>query len=771
MLTEHVSTSRTDRVISPFAMVAARLAEQGYTPLPIMPGGKAPGSYSVSGWRPMQGWSEYCDRAPTPDEIGAWERWPSAGVGIALGRGVIAVDIDRDDLIEPIKAALPAHSIAKRGKKGLTLFFRGDTTKIRSRAFKIDGSTVLDLLARGKQTVVPPSIHPETGVPYVDEGFFGLTDTPVDELPELPDNVEELIADALRPFGYEAEPIVERCKIVRQASADSETPFRALNDEALANLDAWVPELGLPRCKRQGAVWRAVAPWTLSGRGVSDNRREPTLSFDPKGIRDYGDGDRPYTPLNVVKEAMGLDLNEAFKWLGEALGHSFEPAINLVAGPSSPSERAKREAAEAEQEDEAEPAPEPAPTRAELEALCHPPGLVGELMDWIDGSARQPCRALALGPALTFMAALAGRHNEGPTSLRPNLYTVALAKSGFGKDHARKCIDRLATTAGLDRFIGPEDFPSDSGLRDAVDQKPSSVCLVDEFGGLIAKIMDRKAGQHLAGVRHMLLKLYTSSDGTYRGAAYAQRSATPIFNPCLSIYGTTTPHDFWPSLSSKGVGDGFLPRFLVLNIEGDPLKAIEPVGSRQPPAGVVERCRALSTPHGGDLAGLNGPVEALKAQWGVGAKAVYDHAVEECMRRAAGKSESDVLWTRTMEQALKLAHIVALGVNPTRPVVTKEHMCWGVDLAVLSTRIFVSELNDRLANNDRQAEYLQVKRMIRAAGANGTTAREIGRKLNGALDKKRRDDILQQLVADGYVRKSEVKPAGGGRPSERYVIR
>lgn len=769
-----IGSRPTDRVLSPFAFVARRLAEQGYSPIPIKPGAKLPGEYSVTGWRPATGWTDYCDRLPTLDEIEAWERWPGAGVGIALGRGVVAVDVDRDDLIEPIKAALPTHSIAKRGKKGLTLFFRGDTTKIRSRAFKIKGAVVLDLLAHGKQTVVPPTIHPETNVPYRDEGFFGLTDTPVDELPELPDNVEELIAEALRPFGFQAEAAVERREIVRQADTGGGDLFRRVKDDALANLEAWVPDLKLPRCKRHADGWRAVAPWTVSGRGRTDDRREPTLSFDRKGIRDYGDGDKPYTAIDVVMKARDCEFDEALAWLGEALGYFRGPLMEVVAGPSAPSEVAKREAAGVEDEFEGEVEPEsPPPTLAELEELAATvPGVVGEMMDWIDGCARQPCRALALGPALTFIAALSARHNEGPTELRPNLYVIALAKSGFGKDHARKCIDRLATAAGLDRFIGPEEFPSDSGLRDAVEQNPSSVSLYDEFGGLIAKIMDRRAGAHLAGIRHMLLRLYTSSASTYRGAAYAQRSAISIFNPCLSLYGTTTPHDFWPSMSEKGVGDGFLPRCLVLNIEGDPKKALNPSGSRQPPANIVDRCRALATAHGGNLAGLSGPVTPRKAEWGLGAEAVYHEADDDCRERAAaGKNDSDVIWTRTMEQALKLAHLVALGMGEGRTVVTAEHMTWGVKLAVLSTRIFIAELNDRLANNEKQAEYLRVKRMIRTAGVAGLTPRDIGRKLNGALDTKRRDDVLQQLVADGAARKSEVKPEGGGRPTTRFFIR
>ena len=64
-----------------------------------------------------------------------------------------------------------------------------------------------------------------------------------------------------------------------------------------------------------------------------------------KGIRDFGDGGKTYTAINVVMNAKGLDRDTAAKWLGEWIGYDFSPVIEIVAGPSAPSEISKREAA------------------------------------------------------------------------------------------------------------------------------------------------------------------------------------------------------------------------------------------------------------------------------------------------------------------------------------------------------------------------------------------------------------------------------------------
>lgn len=75
---------------------------------------------------------------------------------------------------------------------------------------------LVDLLAEGIQTVLPPSIHPDTNEPYYWWGDFTLRDTPLSELPELPDDIADRLAAVLKPFGY--DPEAERPALVRADS-------------------------------------------------------------------------------------------------------------------------------------------------------------------------------------------------------------------------------------------------------------------------------------------------------------------------------------------------------------------------------------------------------------------------------------------------------------------------------------------------------------------------------------------------------------------------
>src|SRR4051794_35009057 len=75
------------------ARLGARLVENGYRVLPIMPGTKKPGLFKGGAWRGYPGWPKHGGRPTTDHELQVWSQWPGAGIGIPTG-AVIGVDID-----------------------------------------------------------------------------------------------------------------------------------------------------------------------------------------------------------------------------------------------------------------------------------------------------------------------------------------------------------------------------------------------------------------------------------------------------------------------------------------------------------------------------------------------------------------------------------------------------------------------------------------------------------------------------------------------------
>ena len=59
-----------------------RLVANGYPILPIMPGTKKPGRVRGGAWSDYPDWTRHAERPTTEHELGIWQTWPDAGVGI-----------------------------------------------------------------------------------------------------------------------------------------------------------------------------------------------------------------------------------------------------------------------------------------------------------------------------------------------------------------------------------------------------------------------------------------------------------------------------------------------------------------------------------------------------------------------------------------------------------------------------------------------------------------------------------------------------------------
>jgi hypothetical protein len=164
---------------------APLLRTLGFCPLPIIPGEKAPGEYVGCGkYRRLADWTT---RSPMMSSQ------PGAGIGVRLGEGLVGIDIDTDD--EAIRASIankfiPPNrgTISRIGGRGELFFLRVHPgRKVESKKYKIGGSVAVEVLAVGKQCVLPPTVHP-SGKPYR-WGKNGWTffNTDLEILPEWPE--------------------------------------------------------------------------------------------------------------------------------------------------------------------------------------------------------------------------------------------------------------------------------------------------------------------------------------------------------------------------------------------------------------------------------------------------------------------------------------------------------------------------------------------------------------------------------------------------------
>jgi hypothetical protein len=175
--------------------------ERGLQVIPIRPHSKFPS---------VDKWSLWSAEPQPADLLEKWAReYKNNGIGLVCGpqSNIVALDIDldlheQDDrrIYDHLSAVLPYTPLIKKGKKGETRLYRYGGQA--SRTIKCGNKHVGDLLAAGRQTVLPPSMHPN-GIEYTWVGKESLLDTDLAGLPELAPTVLAQIDAVLASFAAE----------------------------------------------------------------------------------------------------------------------------------------------------------------------------------------------------------------------------------------------------------------------------------------------------------------------------------------------------------------------------------------------------------------------------------------------------------------------------------------------------------------------------------------------------------------------------------------
>jgi len=730
------------------ARFGARLVTNGYAILPIGPGTKKPGQFKRGAWTDYSEWNRHTERPTTDVEVTTWSSWPDCGIGI-VGGAVAAVDID---IVENAELALQIEQLA-RARLGDTPALRIGRAPKRmlvyraAQPFRGIKRHPLEVLCLGQQFLAYAT-HPETGAPYVwpDEA---LADIDISDLPEITaeaaaaflDEAYALLPEALRQRGLSL--VTSATEHLRSHSQIGTLPAISAALDWLPNTeldyDSWM-RIGMAL---KGALGDAGADlfgeWSAqAAKDMPATTAKAWASFKPDRI---GAG----TFYHLAMER-GWQPDPALRLDGSVMDATEHPAAGLLSRLDVAT---------------VEPA---LPTPAPAYSLIIPDGLVGNLTDYMLTTARRPQPLLSLGASLCAIGALMGRQYRTESNLRSNLYVVGIADSGSGKNHAREIINETFFEAGLAHHLGGNKIASGAGLLTALHRQPAILFQIDEFGMFLAAAADRKRSpRHITEILDNMTELFTAAGGIFLGAEYANRDGSnerrDIVQPCLCVYGTTTPLHFWGALQGANVVDGSLARFLILPSDEDYPDENITVGIRQAPPALIQGLQGVAAGGGhqkGNLAGktadqnttVNPTIVPMTDEARARFKALSAELTVE-LRAAAGTAFTAIL-ARIGENALKLALIVAVGRDPAKPEIDLSAADWAIDFVRHYARKTMEAVERHVADTETEAHVKRLKEVIRAAGANGITKSEITR-ASQWLKSRDRDEILLTLIETGDV--------------------
>lgn len=362
--------------------------------------------------------------------------------------------------------------------------------------------------------------------------------------------------------------------------------------------------------------------------------------------------------------------------------------------------KAKQEQAEAmapKQAPEVRQVEMPKPT---TDVYSVPPGLVGEIAQFIFQQAPRPVPEIALAGALGLIAGIVGRaYNVSGTGL--NHYVMLLAPTGTGKEAIASGVDKLMgavvrTVPAASDFIGPAEIASSQAVIKYMSKGPTSfVSMVGEFGIYLQQMASPNAPPHLLGLRRFMLDAYNKSgEGkVLRPSIYSDRekNTSAVLAPSFTILGESTPEKFYEGLHEGLISEGLLPRFTTIEYHGD-RPALNPYHTHaQPSFEVIDK---LSTVCAHALM-LNSQHKAVHVGFAPEAKAMFDEFDRHCDLNI-NSSDKEVrrhLWNRAHIKAMKLAALVAVGCNPYNPIISADVAAWATNLIVADVRNLLDRFN------------------------------------------------------------------------------
>ena len=321
-----------------------------------------------------------------------------------------------------------------------------------------------------------------------------------------------------------------------------------------------------------------------------------------------------------------------------------------------------------------------------------PPGLIGEIAQFIYSQAPSPIQEIAVAGAIGLMAGIAGRaFNYSGNGL--NLYMALVASSGIGKEAISSAWGKISrNVAGVDRYIGVGDFSSSQGFMRYLKEKPSSVSLFGEFGKWCGQVEQDSSGGHRKGLQRTLLDIYAKSDAgnIHRGQGYAKKedNIAAVSAPAFTLLGETTPSTFYPQVTASSLADGFIPRFIIVEYDGDKpfrnenshyVKMDESLILKL--ATLVQVCNDLNDhymePPPTNIAQKSftpGPLE-LAHTYDIQEeiKAFSKYCTVE-YNKCKGNDAKQNIWSRLWVNTSKLAALCAVGVDCRNPIING--VCW-----------------------------------------------------------------------------------------------
>lgn len=669
--------------------------ELGLSLIPLKKGQKYP---------TMENWSIYSERLPTEDEAELWDRlWASGhrSVGLVTGpaSNVVAVDLDHPDDPE-LNDLCPLSPVRKRGKKGETRFFRpfpGLSSISRNG---------IDILWTGRQTVLPPSPHPEIpGGQYVWLTEDTIENFDVSDLPILDLN------------------FLDRYVTMFEARYPHLCKHSRATDGGKVGRNNWLKDMVWAKRMAQESeedIIEAIYQMDL-------HRNTPRLFTDEK------ENFKALTEAEAKMNAWRFVVNVTKTFINKKAGDAPQSRLSeiLVLGNADTRKSEK----------------------FKTKAYPMPSGLLGDMTKAIMKSSFRNQPGLAISGAIAVGSTLiANKFRFGTTW--PNAYIMSVAPTGAGKNAPQEFAKRiLASELGRDDLLGYGNYSSSIAIAKDLGSKRERLDIIDEASTLFKSIAE--GGVFQSSMDDTLCTLFSCGGSLFMGSESAAREGVRVWNPCVSVHLSTTPTGLKDSITKAVALKGFFPRIVpFIEYEYSEKKKPENIEEEILKIGAIARdIRAIELPDEKGkprnlLANALNPIDIPCSPEALTLLDKQDLIWDMMMQETHRSEVERNMLTRVTEQSKKLALIH--GALRSRKIDVQD-VEWAIETLNTARENAMHLLPQLSAENRTESNVERMYAIVKDWGV--ISHRELMNKTR-FLQKRERNEILESLVEEQKIQKT-----------------
>lgn len=536
-------------------MTGIELVKRGFFVLPLRENGKEPNT--KHGVRDAQNSVEFVRTF-----------MPKGNIGIACNNVlVIDVDVKSGDGIAELK--LMEEELGELNPKGKVvtpsggwhLYFRNPNCEISGQThIKFhDKPTQIDIRTDGQYVVAPPSVIngnsyeweiepvsvdelselPEKWIEFLPKrGVQQKLDSPLFEVSIAPEDVRYIQERCWKYLSKEIRPAVQGQGGQRQMFTTMNVIF---NGFALSKQDGYPVLARYNECCQppwdlnspgdakwiDSAIDRVIATAETRGDILNAVRKEDNLAgIDPEFLL------KLFSKKVEAKPKQAKKKTKVNRWAKD-----YVPQDNRVIDDNMISEE-----------------------------FMNIPGFINEYLELVQKTSIAYNKYACFAGALALLSLLAGPrfHYE---QTRANLYLVALARSGDGKNVAREINKHILDSIGKSVHQG-QNFVSGEAIEDAILQYGRMLFQVDESDIIFTSIAQGKES-YQRSIQANLLGMYTDASSSWiarkkaAGAKQVGQVIPQVYNPYLVLLCTAPPKNYYSSLSERIAEGGLFARLVI----------------------------------------------------------------------------------------------------------------------------------------------------------------------------------------------------------------